>query len=305
MNTRTAPALGDLAASTSTGRNRALDFSRVVATASVALGHCRVIAIGTNADGELFARNALEVAPETGWLTWGSMRAGVSTARMVTGWLLFQMIGFLWRDDVLPTGRRLVGLWLLMWASAVALVALGLAQTFTAISAAPAVTRWVERNRRAQLPSVDAGGRWQLDLDIGVPLALHRSGGGFGVLYAVGALPLAVIGSSVWWIQKVPAVALALLMLLPILSGVARVERGILFAERSVHPGGLAPAVGLVSTSIKAWSLGVVGGVVAGALLAAALLRPSAATVEPAAASTCWSLTAAQRGWVASKAWRS
>ncbi|MFT4657225.1 MAG: hypothetical protein ACI8V4_001397 [Ilumatobacter sp.] len=97
------------------------------------------------------------------------------------GWLLFRMIGFLWSDDVLPTGRRLV--------------------------------------------------------------------------------------------------ALAWLILLPIVAGVARVERGILFAERSVHHGGLAPAVGLVSTSIKVWSLAVVGGVVAGALgvlAAAALLRPSA-----------------------------
>ncbi|MFT6762677.1 MAG: peptidoglycan/LPS O-acetylase OafA/YrhL [Candidatus Aldehydirespiratoraceae bacterium] len=65
------PALGDLAASTSTGRDRAIDFSRVVALALVALGHCRVIAIGADADGELFARNALEVAPELGWLTWG------------------------------------------------------------------------------------------------------------------------------------------------------------------------------------------------------------------------------------------
>jgi len=65
------PAPNDLAANTPTGRNRAIDLYRVVAMVLVAVGHWLVIAIGTDADGELFARNALEVAPQLGWLTWG------------------------------------------------------------------------------------------------------------------------------------------------------------------------------------------------------------------------------------------
>ncbi|MGB3735365.1 MAG: acyltransferase family protein, partial [Ilumatobacter sp.] len=63
--------LENLAAATPAGRNRAIDLYRVVAMVLVAIGHWLVIAIGTDADGELFARNALEVAPSLGWLTWG------------------------------------------------------------------------------------------------------------------------------------------------------------------------------------------------------------------------------------------
>ncbi len=63
MDTCTAPALDELADATPAGRNRAIDFYRVVAMVFVAVGHWFVIAIGTDADGELFARNALEVAP--------------------------------------------------------------------------------------------------------------------------------------------------------------------------------------------------------------------------------------------------
>ena len=70
MDTRTAPALGELAGATPAGRNRAIDFYRVVAMIFVAVGHWLVIAIGTDGDGELFARNALEVVPRFGPVTW-------------------------------------------------------------------------------------------------------------------------------------------------------------------------------------------------------------------------------------------
>lgn len=446
MNIRPAPALADLAASTSTGRNRAIDFYRVIAMALVALGHWLVIAIGTDADGELIARNALEVAPDLGWLTWGfqvmplffavggfasamsldahrrrngpdgdwivqrlrrlvaptaalaavwigliiagtalgfggliatgavgaalplwflanytidtalapKMRTWILRDRRMTmgvlvglfliieflhvvvgvplvehlnwviGWLLFQMIGFMWRDGALPTGRLLVALSMLMWTSAVALVVFGpwsasmihvsgmalspthppsialvvfgLAQTFTAIAAAPAVTRWLERNRRAWI-AVVAGNSISMSVYLWHFTAAVAAA---GVLYGVGALPSAAIGSSAWWIQKVPVVALSLLILIPVVAAVARVERRALLAERSVYSGGLAPAVGLallVSTSIKVWSLGNVGGVVIGALgvvLAAAILRSSRANDESASLLAPQSLTASE-----------
>lgn len=420
----TSPA--DMAAATPTGRNRAIDLYRVVAMVLVALGHWLVIAIGTDADGELFARNALEVAPSLGWLTWGfqvmplffavggfasamsldahrrkgrsdgdwivqrlrrlvaptaalagtwvilialgaaagfggliamgavgaaiplwflanytidtalapMMRTFIVRNRVATmsvlfgifgvvevahvvfdvpfvhhvnwvaGWLLFQMIGFLWRDGALPSGRRLVVIASALWAASVALVALGpwsasmihvggqplspthppsialvlfgLAQTATAIAAAPAITRWLERSRRAWTVVV-VGNSMSMSVYLWHFTAAVIGSAG---LYAIGMLPSAPIGSTAWWMQKIPVVVLALVVLIPIVAAVSRVERRALMAVRVAWTGGLTGAVALavlVSTSIKIWSLGNVGGVVGGAvgvLLAALLLRP-------------------------------
>ncbi len=422
--------LGNLAAATPTGRNRAIDLYRVVAMVLVAVGHWLVIAIGTDADGELFARNALEVAPSLGWLTWGfqvmplffavggfasamsldahrrkretdqtrtdgdwivqrlrrlvaptavlgavwiallavgaaagfgglvgmgavgaaiplwfvanytidtalapMMRTFIVRNRVATmsalfavfstvevahvvfgvpfvhhinwvvGWLLFQMIGFLWRDAVLPTGRRLIAIALGLWGAAVALVALGpwtasmihvggqplspthppsialvlfgLAQTATAIAAAPSITRWLERNRRAWAVVV-AGNSMSMSVYLWHFTAAVAASAG---LYAIGMLPSAPIGSTDWWLQKIPVVALALVVLIPIVAAVSRVERSALLAERVAWSGSLSGAIGLallVSTSIKVWSLGNVGAVAVGAigvLVATAALR--------------------------------
>lgn len=117
---------------TPTGRNRAIDLYRVVAMVFVALGHWLVIAIGTDVDGELFARNALEVMP---------------------------------------------------WAC----------------------------SRRA-------------------------------------------IGTTAWWIEKIPVVALSLVVLVPLVGIASRVERRALLADRAAWQHGTASALGLaalVSTSIK------------------------------------------------------
>ena len=419
------PAPIDLAAATPVGRNRAIDLYRVVAMVFVALGHWLVIAIGTDADGELFARNALEVAPSLGWLTWGfqvmplffavggfasamsldahrrkgrsdgdwivqrlrrlvaptavlaatwiillalgasagfgglvamgavgaaiplwflanytidtalapMMRTFIVRNRVATmatlfgifgsvevahvvfevpfvhhvnwvvGWLLFQMIGFLWRDGVLPTGRRLILTAGSLWLAAIALVALGpwsasmihvggqplspthppsvalvlfgLAQTATAVAAAPAITRWLERDRRAWAVVV-AGNSMSMSVYLWHFTAAVIASAG---LYAVGMLPSAPIGSTEWWIQKIPVVALALVVLIPIIAAVSRVERQALLAERVAWNGSLAAAIGLallVSTSIKVWSIGNVGGVTVGALgvvIAAVLVR--------------------------------
>lgn len=412
--------VGNLAAATPVCRNRAIDFYRVVAMVLVALGHWLVIAIGTDTDGELFARNALEVAPTLGWLTWGfqvmplffavggfasamsldahrrkretdptrtdgdwivqrlrrlvaptaalaatwiaalgvgavvgagglvamgavgaaiplwflanytidtalapMMRSCVLRNRFATmgilfgifsvveiahvvfevplvhhvnwvvGWLLFQMIGFLWRDGVLPTGRRLIRFSVGLWTAAIALVAFGpwsasmihvggqplspthppsialvlfgLAQTATAIAAAPALTRWLERSRRAWAVVV-AGNSMSMSVYLWHFTAAVVASAG---LYAAGMLPSAPIGSVAWWTQKVPVVALAFIVLIPIVAAVSRVERRALLAERVGWNGGTSVAIVLallVSTSIKVWSLGNVGGVTAGAI---------------------------------------
>ncbi|MGI9644165.1 MAG: acyltransferase family protein, partial [Ilumatobacteraceae bacterium] len=73
MATTTSPSpagAAELAAAAAPDRNRAIDAYRAGAMVLVALGHWLVIAIGTDRDGELVARNALEVAPEFAVLTW-------------------------------------------------------------------------------------------------------------------------------------------------------------------------------------------------------------------------------------------
>jgi surface polysaccharide O-acyltransferase-like enzyme len=62
--------LAALAGAAKADRNRAVDAYRAVAMLAVAFGHWVVIAIGTDGDGEVVARNALEVAPQLSWLTW-------------------------------------------------------------------------------------------------------------------------------------------------------------------------------------------------------------------------------------------
>jgi peptidoglycan/LPS O-acetylase OafA/YrhL len=404
-----------LVPATLTGRNRAIDLYRVVAMVFVAIGHWLVIAIGTDADGKLFARNALEVAPQFGPATWlfqvmplffavggfasamsldahrrkelsdgdwivqrlrrlvaptvvlalvwlGLLLAGavvgagglvatgavgaaiplwflanytIDTAlapRMLTalrvnrrrtmtlllglfaivevlhvvlhvpyvehvnwvlGWLLFQMIGFLWRDDALPTGRRLLVVAGGLWIAAIALVALGpwspsmihvagsplspthppsialvlfgLAQTATAVAVAPRVTRWLERSTRAW-SFVVVGNSMSMSVYLWHFTAAVIAS---AVLYAVGMLPSAEIGTSAWWVQKLPVLALSLIVLTPIVAVVGRFERRALLADRVAWQGsGVAAATlaVLVSTSIKVWSLGNVGGVVVGSL---------------------------------------
>ncbi|MGB3734359.1 MAG: hypothetical protein WA964_05345, partial [Ilumatobacter sp.] len=222
----------------------------------------------------------------------------------VVGWLLFQMIGFLWRDGVLPSGRRLVLIAVTLWSGAVALVAFGpwsasmihvggqalspthppsvalvlfgLAQTATAVAAAPAITRWLERSRRVWTVVV-AGNSMSMSVYLWHFTAAVVASAG---LYAVGMLPSAPIGSTEWWMQKIPVVVFALAVLVPIVAAVSRVERRALLAERVAWNGGVTGAIGLallVSTSIKVWSLGNVGGVTAGAvgvLVTAVLVRP-------------------------------
>lgn len=407
--------LDELAAATPTGRNRAIDLYRVVAMVLVAMGHWLVIAIGVDDDGRLFARNALEVAPQYSWLTWffqvmplffavggfasamsltahrrgsgtdgdwivqrvrrlvaptvalaaawllllgfgtvagagGLVAAGAVGAAIplwflanytidtalapamltnlrrhraatiaalittfgvvelvhvvagvpwiehlnwVVGWLLFQMIGFLWADHALPTGRRLALVAGALWASAVvlvgwgpwpatmihvsgvalspthppslALVVFGGAQTATAVALAPAITRLLERRRRLWA-AVVAGNSISMSVYLWHFTAMV---GASALMYSVGALPEAPIGSGSWWLQKLPSILLAFVLLIPVVALVSTTERRGLLTRPSAWRGSqVSPFVLaiLLSISLKVWSLGNVGAVVAGAI---------------------------------------
>ncbi len=410
-----APRLADLAAQTSTDRNRAVDAYRAAAMIAVAVGHWLVIAVSVDAGGNVTARNALEVAPQFSILTWvfqvmplffavggfasamsldahwrtggrdgdwivGRLRrlvaptavlaatwlalllaglalgaAGVAAAggvgaaiplwflanytidtglaptmlrclrrrrgattaglltvfaivevahvagvpwighvNWVVGWLLFQMVGFLWRDGSLPAGRRMVAGAAVLWVVAIVLVAVGpwpvsmihvsgvpfspthppslalvvfgAAFTATAIAAAPWVTRTLIDRPRAWAAVVGANGvsmsvyLWHFTAAVGASAAF----------YALGWLPSAEIGTAAWWVQKVPLIGASLLLLVPIVVVVSRVERRALLApgERAeVSAVAALVLAGSVSAALKLWSLGNVAAATAGMLV--------------------------------------
>ena len=209
----------------------------------------------------------------------------------VVGWLGFQVAGFAWQDRRLPTGRALAALAAAFWTLALAavhvgpwpavmlhhgglehspthppstaLILFGLAYSFTAASAAPAVTRWLERSGRAWRATVAANGLamsvylWHMTAAVIVA----------GSAYALGLLSHDVPGTSGWWWTKVPFLLANLCVLAPIGARVAPVERRALLGGRRRWRGGTASLLGaaaLLSVAVKAWSSPHIGVLVAG-----------------------------------------
>ncbi len=214
----------------------------------------------------------------------------------VLGWMLFQVGGFLWQAGELPTGRRMATIAAGLWAAAVGLVAFGpwpifmihvpgnafspthppslalvvfgAAYSATAIAAAPAVTAWLERRRRAWSIVVAANGVSMSVYLWHFTAAVIVSAG----LLVTGTLPTAEIGSNDWWIQKLPMIGLSALVLMPIVAIVSRVERRALFAERSetAHsPAAVLAIAFAISMALKFWTAGHLTGVLVGAAVVA------------------------------------
>jgi hypothetical protein len=199
----------------------------------------------------------------------------------VIGWLGFQVAGFAWEDGRLPTGRRLVALAGACWALALlavnvgpwpavmlhhgglehspthppstALLLFGFAYSFTAAAAAPAVTRWLERSQRAWKVTIAANAvamsvyLWHMTAAVIVA----------AVAYGAGMLPDVQPGTSAWWIDKLPFVALNLAVLVAIVRQVAPIEQRSLLAGTTTWRGGLPSMIlvaGLLSASVKCWS---------------------------------------------------
>ncbi len=202
----------------------------------------------------------------------------------VLGWLSFQVLGFAWRDGLLPTGRRLVALAAGFWAAALALVlsggpwvvsmvnvpglehsptnppnlsllVFGTAYGLTAIAAAPALSRFLARRAGAWTVVVAANTvamsvyLWHMTAAVLVTAALYLTVG----------LPETAVGSATWWLWKVPTMVASLVVLVPIVAVVSRVERAALLAPRRPWPGGVASisAVAVVtSIALKWWTSG-------------------------------------------------
>jgi hypothetical protein len=173
----------------------------------------------------------------------------VPQMNIVVGWLLFQVLGFAWKDGHLPKGRQLphlavsgyaaagllvaFGPWPLAmvsvpgaqfantWPPSLALMFYGLGLCFLAISVAPALDRFLSRSLRTWKLVVAANTMtmtsylWHFTALAIAALGLSR----------INLLPTASIGSGSWWLQKLPLMAAALVVqvgLIILLSGKER-----------------------------------------------------------------------------------
>jgi hypothetical protein len=223
--------------------------------------------------------------------------AGVAWAEhlnWVLGWMLFQVGGFMCRDGMLPTGRRTLACAGALWAAAVglvavgpwpvtmihvsgvpfspthppslALVAFGAAFSATAIAVAPAVTALLAR-KAGLWRAVVAGNAVSLSVYLWHFTAMVAAS---AVFYTFGGLPTAPTGSADWLIEKTPVVALAFVLLVPIVALVSRVEQRALLAPQVLWTGSAGSVwalAALASTSLKLWSIGSIGGATVGMAL--------------------------------------
>ncbi|MCC6433754.1 MAG: acyltransferase [Acidimicrobiales bacterium] len=210
--------------------------------------------------------------------------AHLAEANIVLGWMLFQVLGFWWRDGLLPAPRRLLGIaaaaaatcaalvavgpWPLAmvnvpgvelsntWPPSLALVAYGVATTLLAVAAAGPVN--------AVLPR--PFGVWQLvaganTITMTVYLwhfsAMAAVG---GVWAATGWLSDAPVGSAAWWSAKVPMLAAALVVLTGMAAVFGRFEReGLLGGRDSAAAPLPAGAVAAITVALgggfELWTL--------------------------------------------------
>ena len=229
---------------------------------------------------------------------------------LVLVWIGFQMLGFAWRDGLLPTGRSLVTAVVAAWTTAISLVAFGpwpvtmvhapgvahspthppslalaafgLAYSLTAIALAPSVSGWLERSPRAWLATAAANGRamtiylWHMTAAIAVA----------GVLHITGRLGSAPVGSSTWWAAKPLYIGLCIVVLAVIVTMAGRVEQRALLSGTRCWTGSnrsLWAVVALITVAVKVWVSGsalVVAVGAAGVVIAALVLARQSTAVS-------------------------
>ncbi len=189
---------------------------------------------------------------------------------IVLGWLLFQVLGFAWRDGLLPQPKvlRRLGLaafaiagtlvafgpWPLAmvsvpgarfantWPPSLALVFYGLGSCAMYIAAAPTVGRFLETHERAWKRVVVANSMtmtsylWHF-----TALAVAAA-----ICAPMNLLPTASIGSGAWWLAKLPIMFVALSVLAVIALLLSGKERAGLVAAKAVD-GRSAPHAGFAA----------------------------------------------------------
>ncbi|MEO6317869.1 MAG: acyltransferase [Acidimicrobiales bacterium] len=209
----------------------------------------------------------------------------------IVGWLGFQVAGFAWQQNRLPSGRRLARLaasaWVLTlaavhfgpWPSVMlhhggpehspthppstALLLFGFAYSLTAAALAPSVDRFLARSKRAWQLTIAANGvamsvyLWHMTAAVAVASAA----------LGLGLLPAVEPGTSPWWATKLPFLLANLVVLVPIVRFVAPIEQRALLGGARTWRGGTASILvvaALVSVSIKTWSSPAPGLLLAG-----------------------------------------
>ena len=228
----------------------------------------------------------------------------------VIGWLLFQMAGFAWRDGLLPTGRAMGAVAAGLWTAAVAAVTLGpwptamvhfpglenspthpptialllfgAAYSATAIAVAPRISSWLASHKGAWSAVVAANGV-ALSVYLWHFTAAVIAGAAF---FAAGWLPTADVGTTAWWMQKLPLMGASAVILAAIVAMVSGTERRALLAPRAAFNGGqilMLSTAAATSAAVKAWANGSVAAATVGMTVVVivwfGVLRP-AATAE-------------------------
>ena len=186
------------------------------------------------------------------------------------GWLLFQMLGFAWKDGHLPSGARLVtfgaGSWTIAgllvafgpwplamvsvpgarfantWPPSLALMFYGFGLCSFAIAAAPRISVFLTKNAKAWKLVVVAN-TMSMTSYLWHFTALSIAA---VILSRFNLLPTAIVGSGAWWLQKLPVMALALIVLAGLVLVLAAKERNGLLGS------GSAPAASLVPSRLLA-----------------------------------------------------
>lgn len=199
----------------------------------------------------------------------------------VLGWIVFQVLGFWWRDGLLPAARHLklmatvsavacamlvaVGPWPLSmvrvpsqpiantWPPSAPLLLFGLAYCSIAIAVAPAVDAWL-RQRRAAWTLVVAANSVTMTVYLWHFTAITVAG---GVFYASGRLTHAPVGSAPWWWNKAAMMVAAALVLAAIVALVGKHERrGLLAAQRGSFTNAQVAALStMVAVGFEVWTL--------------------------------------------------
>lgn len=201
----------------------------------------------------------------------------------VIGWLIFQILGFAWRDGLLPSPKVLLWFAPVMWVvtyavvklgpwrasmvndgeatfnpthpPSIALMLFGVAYCATAVLLAPLINTWLVRSVKSFKTVAVLGG-------VGMSVYLwHFSAAviaGVALLFA-DALPTAEVGSADWWLQKTPLIGLSLVILLVILRLVQRFEVQGLMAAKAPYRGSMVRVLvsaALLSGGVKLWTGG-------------------------------------------------
>ncbi len=209
----------------------------------------------------------------------------------VIGWLIFQIMGFAWKDGLIPARKSLAWIAPLMWAvtyavvklgpwrasmvsdgeqafnptypPSIALMLFGIAYCATALLLAPSINSWLAKSAKAFKTVAMLGG-------VGMSVYLwHFSAAvlaGVG-LFLVDGLPTAAVGTLDWWIQKTPLIGLSFVTLLIVLRFVKRFEIQGLLASKAPYNGSMARVLvsaAALSAGVKLWTSGEPNQIVAG-----------------------------------------